>query len=57
MRYTSIVVEGQTIQELEANLNKRIECYNPAIYKISSPSMFNAAGKWVAICIVEPILD
>lgn len=57
MKYKSIIVEGHTIAELEIELNKRLEGYNPVVYKISSPSLFNADGKWVAICIVEPILN
>lgn len=52
--YRSIIAEGLTIDELERNLNKRMDDYSPLVYKISSPSMFNADGKWVAICIVEP---
>ena len=55
MNYKSIIVEGLTTDELERSLNKRLlEDCSPIMYKVSSPSIFNADGKWVAICIAEP---
>lgn len=54
MNYKSIIVEGLTTDELERNLNKRLEDCSPIMYRVSSPSIFNADGKWVAICIAEP---
>lgn len=56
MDYKSIIVSGNTPDELEQELNKKLKGYHPALYRISSPSIFNANEKWVAVCIVEPIL-
>lgn len=57
MNYKSIIASGMTIDELEIELNKKLKEHNPALYKISSPAIFNADGTWVAICIAEPILN
>ena len=56
MKNESVIVDGKDIQELEKNLNERLLKYLPTMYKPSSPSIFHADGKWVAIIIVEPLL-
>lgn len=55
MKYISIIESGSTISELEVKLNKRLEHFLPGMYEISSPSMFYADEKWVAICIAYPL--
>lgn len=54
LNYSSIVVSGSTVEELEEKINERLKSVNYLITTVSSPSIFNKDDELIALLILSP---